>query len=214
MPKSIGGGTTTLRNRYKVANAPETKELFMFLAEDVDHIRQGMPIAFADPKNFYRGSDDGWGAIAQNLDVSRAITDSLVVDAVLAAEEERSSRVDLFAVKGPAGNGKTIVLKRAAGVAAHDYNKIVLFLRPGGAIRNAAIEEIYRYTQDRVFLFVDRAALLVDELKSLIAFSRAHQVLLTVIVAERDAEWNVRCEALDPSSTVASGEWDVSHCNC
>lgn len=197
LPKGIGGGTSTVRKYYKVANAPETKDLLFFLEQDVEHVRNGMPIGAVSPKEFYRGVDDGWGAMAQNLDVSRAITDFLVSDAILSNEEERSSLVDLYAVKGPAGNGKTIVLKRAAWMAAHDYEKICLFFKQGGAIRSEVIEELYRYTQERLFLFVDRAALFVEELERLINFARVKRIRLTLIVAERDAEWNVRCENLD-----------------
>ena len=197
LPKAIGGGTSTLRRHYKVAHAAESKDLLYFLADDVDHVRTGMPLAPADAKQFYRGAESGWGPMAQDFDIPRAVTDSLVVDAILSMEEEREGKVELFAVKGPAGNGKTIVLKRAAWMAAHDYDKIVLFLKDGGSIRNDVIEEIHRFTQDRIFLFVDRAALFVNEIQSLLAFAISRKVPLTLIVAERDAEWNVRCEPLD-----------------
>jgi cold shock CspA family protein/Flp pilus assembly protein TadD len=109
--------------------------------------------------------------------------------------------VELYAVKGPAGNGKTIVLKRAAWVAAHDYDKTVLFVKMGGAIRNEVLEEIYGYTQDRIFLFIDKAALYVEDIRRTIEFARSHNILLTVIVAEREAEWNVRCESLEKYTT-------------
>jgi len=145
-------------------------------------------------------AQSGWGGIEKNLDVSRSITDSLVVDAILASDAERPGRVDLYAVKGPTGNGKTIVLKRAAWMAAHDYDKVVLFLKMGGAIRNDALEEIYRYTQERLFLFIDKAALYVEDIRRVIEFAKSHDLRLTVIVAERDAEWNVRCESLEKYS--------------
>ena len=197
IPRSIGGGTSSLRKHYTVVNAPETDDLFYFLDADVDHIRPGMPTTTVDPRAFYRGEDHEWGGIDQNLDVPRAITDTLVIEAVLADETERPSHVDLYAVKGPAGNGKTIVLKRAAWVAAHDYDKMVLFLKPGGAIRREVVEEIFRYANERIFLFVDQAALYVEELDKLLSFARQRRIKITVVVAERDAEWNVRCEALD-----------------
>lgn len=197
LPRAIGGGTSTLRRHYKVAHAAESKALLFFLAQDVDHVRNGMPVAAADAKEFYRGAESGWGPIAQKFDVPRAVTDSLVVDAILSSEDERAATIELYAVKGPAGNGKTIVLKRSAWMAAHDYDKIALFLKAGGSIRNDAIEEIYRYTQERIFLFVDKAAHYVDEIQRLLDFAKSKQIRLTLIVAERDAEWNVRCESLD-----------------
>lgn len=197
LPKSIGGGTSTLRSHYKVANASESKELLYFLGEDVDHVRKGMPVAPASAKDFYRGAETGWGPLAQGFDVARGVTDSLVVDAILSTEEERAATVELFAIKGPAGNGKTIVLKRAAWMAGHDYDKAVLFLKEGGSIRFDAIEELHRLTQDRIFFFIDKAAHFVAEIQSLLDFAKSRRIQLTIIVSERDAEWNVRCDALD-----------------
>jgi hypothetical protein len=78
IPKSIGGGISTLRTHYKVANAPETRNLLFFLSEDVDHVRPGMAVEACDPRGFYRGEDCGWGGVEQNLDVPRTITDTLV----------------------------------------------------------------------------------------------------------------------------------------
>jgi len=197
LPLSLGGGSSTLRPHYKVANPPESKALLFSLAEDFEHVRKDMPVKPAIAKDFYRGMNDGWGAIEQDLDVPRSVTDNLVVDAVLAQEDERSGPTDFFAVKGPAGNGKTVVLMRAAWMAAMDYGKIVLFLKSGGAIRNEVIAEIYRYTQERIFLFIDKAALYVDEIRSLLEYARSNKLPLTLVVAERDAEWYVRCESLD-----------------
>ncbi len=197
LPKSIGGGTSTLRSHYRVANAPETAALGYFLSADVDHVRKDLPIGELVAKEFYRGGDNSWAPISAGLDVPRAVTDSLIVDAILASEDERPGAVDLFAVKGPAGNGKTIVLKRTAWAAAHDYDKVVLFLKQAGSIRPEVIEEIYRYTQERIFLFIDRAAGYVEELQKLIDHAKSGEIRLTIIVAERDAEWNVRCEELE-----------------
>lgn len=58
-------------------------------------------------------------------------------------------------------------------------------------------KEIYNLTQERIFLFVDRAALLQDELESLLKHCRQSRIRLTVVVAERDNEWNTRCENLE-----------------
>ncbi|MCH7960490.1 MAG: SIR2 family protein, partial [Candidatus Hydrogenedentes bacterium] len=103
LPKMIGGGTSTLRSHYKVAHATESDGLQYFLSEDVDHVRKGMPVASANAKEFYRGAETGWGPIAQDFDVIRGATDSLVVEAILSTEEERAAKVELFAVDARGG---------------------------------------------------------------------------------------------------------------
>jgi len=197
IPVTLGGGATTLRKHYRVTGVNETPLLQSFLTEDVDHVRAGMPIEHADPKEFYKGSEKGWGPIAAELDVRRSVIDSLVVEAILSEETERPGKVDVYLVKGPAGNGKTIVLKRAAWMAATEYDKIVLYLRSSGTLRVDALEELFGYCKDRIFVFVDKAAFKVDELEEAIRSCRDRNVLATFIIAESDAEWNVRCESLE-----------------
>ncbi len=88
-------------------------------------------------------------------------------------------------------------MKRIAWDAATEYDKLVLFMKPGGALRPAAIFDIHSYCQERVFLFVDRAALHVQEILDVIQVARSAKIKLTIITAERDNEWNVRCDELD-----------------
>ena len=197
IPRSLAGGTTSLSVFYRVSSPPESVALKEFLSQDTLHIRSGMPIDAQDPKAFYRGSDLGWGGISQDLDARRNITDSIIADAILASEEERTSKVDLFLISGPAGNGKTVSLKRIAWEAALRYEQLVLFLKEGGSIRADVLEEIYRLTGRRIFLLIDHVALLVPELVEAIERCRRIDVPLTVLVTERDNEWNTRCQALD-----------------
>jgi cytochrome c-type biogenesis protein CcmH/NrfG len=192
----IGGGQTSLRTFYRVAGVVESERLLSFLIHDADHVRRDIPFAANDPKDFYKGYDDGWFAIANQLDVHRAVTDSLVVDAVLAPEEGRPA-VELFVLKGPGGNGKTIALKRAAWMAAIDYEKLVLFAKDGGALPVEVFGEIFDYVGQRIYLFADRAALRAEEIEKLVNHAQDSGIKLTVVTAERDAEWNVRCEDLD-----------------
>jgi hypothetical protein len=197
IPARFGGGESTLRKHYLVAEPKESASLLTFITEDVDHVRPGIPVEQQPPKEFYRGYDTGWGSMAQSLDAHRDVCDSVIVDAVLADEDERQGAVDFYLLTGPAGNGKTICLKRIAWDAAHDYEKIVLFLKDGGAIRADAVEEIHRLTGKRIFLFIDRVALVANEVKSLIDRARSARIAVTVVAAERLNEWNTRCEMLE-----------------
>jgi len=197
IPRRLGGGTTSLSAFYRVSNPTESGSLREFLEEDIYHVRVGLPITSQDPRAFYRGLDSGWGCISQNLDAQRSITDSVLADAILASEEERTARVDLFLISGPAGNGKSVCLKRVAWEAANRYEQLILFLKEDGAIRADALAEIFRLTGRRIFLFIDHVALVVSQLADTIEQCRRNGVPLTIIASERDNEWNTRCQALD-----------------
>ena len=167
----------------------ETKELRAFLEKDVIHLREGMPIDEQKPKDFYRGFDTGWGCIVQNLDVKRSINDSVLVDAILADESEQKS-TELFALLGPAGNGKTVALKRIAWEASVTYGNLVFFLRESGTIRVNVLEEIYNLTGKRSFIFVDRMILKRADIHQALTACQSRKIPVTIIGAERANEWS------------------------
>lgn len=193
----VGGGETSIRRHFTKPGVQESDRLKLFLSNDVDHVRRDMAAETVDPKEFYKGYGDGWGPIAQGLDIARSVTDSLVIEAILADERDRTQSVELFVLKGPGGNGKTISLKRSAWMAAHEYDKLVLYAKPGAALNPEVFEEIYDHVGSRFYLFVDRAAYYAEEIEALVRRLSAGAVKLTIVVAEREAEWNVRCERLE-----------------
>ncbi len=200
-------GETTLRSHYKTANPVESDLLHAFLDKDVWHIHFGMSANGKPPAEFYSGYDDSWWPIEQCFDISRRITDSIIVEAIL---DDSKQLFRFFLIRGPAGNGKTVALKRVAWDAAIDYEKVVLYLREGGALKFDAIREAFDLTGKRLYIFIDHAALYVDEIEALAAFAKRNKIPITAIVTERDNEWNTRCENLD---SLVSNDFPVPYLN-
>lgn len=197
IPIGIGGGELSIRKHYRVAQATEPPSVASYLATDATHIHSGLVASRQDPVEFYRGYDNGWGCILQNLDARRSFSDSVLVDAVLLAEENRR-RAELFMLKGPAGNGKSVSLKRIAWEAGVTYDQFVLYPNNPAGLGIESLAEIHRLTAKRIFLFVDRVALVRNELRDLLQASRARAIPLSVVGAERDNEWNIYCDQLEP----------------
>jgi hypothetical protein len=195
---TLGGGAISTRKHYRVSQPQESDNLRVFLAQDFEHVHGDMPIATSSPREFFKGYDHGWAAIEASWDVRRRVEDGILADAILVEEEDRAHIADLFVIKGPAGNGKTVILKRVAWEASNEFDKLVLFQRTGGACRFDALQELYQLTGKRTYLFIDKAAYSPDDLLCLITSARKEKIPITTVVAERDNEWNVRCEALDP----------------
>ena len=192
----IGGGELSIRKHYRVAAASESSGLQSYLDTDVTHVHAGMAALPQNPVEFYRGFDRGWGCILQNLDAKRTFSDSVLIDAVLVTEDaERPS--ELYMLKGPAGNGKSVSLKRIAWEAAVNYDQLVLYSNSPAGLRIDPREEIYRLTGKRALLFVDRVALVRAEMRELLQASRSRSVPLSIIGAERNNEWNIYCEFLE-----------------
>ena len=113
LPAGLGGGSQSIRSHYRIASATESTNLIAYLEKDASHVFSAMTAKPQDPREFYRGNDEGWGCIQQNLDAKRTVSDSVLVDAVLSTEDPLR-HTELFMLKGPAGNGKSVVLKRIA----------------------------------------------------------------------------------------------------
>jgi tetratricopeptide (TPR) repeat protein len=197
LPAALGGGTLSIRRHYRVASAAETSGLTAFFEHDVLHVREGFAVPVVEPKEFYRGPDGGWAGINQNLDGARNVTDTVLADVVLREDGGPTGKPELYVLKGPAGSGKTIILKRAAWEAARTFDKVVLWLRDGGALRTAELDEMLGLIQKRFYLFVDRAALNSEVITDLYYYAERRSMPVTIVTAERDSEWNVRCEDLD-----------------
>jgi tetratricopeptide (TPR) repeat protein len=189
LASGLGGGELSIRNHYKVAGATESTLLRNFLEVDVLHLRGGMPIEPQVPREFYKGYDTGWGCISQLLDVRRALCDSVLVDAVLVDEDQRKP-VEFFVLLGPAGNGKTVALKRIAWETSQTYGQLTFYLHETGTIKVDALEEIYRLTGKRIFLFLDRVSLKRQDVTKALSSCQAKRIALTVIGTERNSEWN------------------------
>ncbi|MDQ8208235.1 SIR2 family protein [Coraliomargarita sp. SDUM461003] len=187
-------GDLSLKTHYQISEPAESDELVEFLQKDVWHVHSSLVTEKASPRQFYSGFDNSWTPIINELDVSRSIADAATIDGVLCDSEQI---VQLYLIKGPAGNGKSVILKRIAYTAAESYDKLVLHLRPDGAIKFSAIKEISDLTNKRIYLFIDHAAIHASEISNLIRFCYRSKIKVTIFLSERENEWNMRCSELD-----------------
>ena len=197
LPTGLGGGDLSIRKHYRIAQATEPTSVARYLTTNATHVHSGLVVPMQDPKEFYRGYDNGWGCITQNLDTRRSFSDSVLVDAVL-LDEENHRPVELFMLKGPGGNGKSVSLKRIAWEASVTYDQLVLYPTGPAGLRLEPLAEIHHLTGTRIFLFVDHVALVRNELRDLLQAARSRSIPLSIVGAERDNEWNIYCEQLEP----------------
>src|SRR5271166_3337071 len=118
--RTVSPEKLSLQNHYKVAGAIESDSLRFYIENDATHLHSTIVVAQQTPIEFYKGYDTGFGCILQNLDITRHVTDSILVDAVL-ADEAAARKTEVFLIKGPAGNGKSVILKRLAWEAGVTY---------------------------------------------------------------------------------------------
>lgn len=184
--------------RAKVPNPTLTSTCETYLENDAEYVNGVTATERVNPKLFYKGTNPGWAAIEQNLDVRRHLTDTLLSDHFLINESEHRPTVELILIKAHAGAGKTVLLRRLAWDAAHDYDRLCLYVRPNGVLAAAPIQELIGVCRERVFLFIDNAADRAKEIQLFVKAMGEEGKKLTVILAERSNEWNVSGSSLSP----------------
>ena len=168
-----------------------------FLTTDVEYVRN-VTAEQVEPGHFYRGFGAGWAAVEQKLDVPRKLSDTILADVVLPNLGSRKDTIEIILIKGHAGSGKSVLLRRIAWDAAHEYDAVVLMARPQGSLVSSGIREIIAAIDGRLFLFVDDAADRVREIGILIREIGSERRRLTIVLAERINEWNIGGGAIDP----------------
>lgn len=172
-------------------------ELIDYLTSQVEWVNPSIPWKNSDPKDFFHGEDQEWFPIANDICITRELTNEVLEGALLLPDAERLMSPDFFVIKGEAGSGKSVLLRQMAWRLAHESTGIVLWVKADGAGDLQLIEELISKSSERVFLFWDDAAINVVELGRFVLKARRKSPRITVVTAERYNEWNVRCEELD-----------------
>jgi hypothetical protein len=197
-----------ISRKFAVSNPSLELTTVEFLSNDVEFVISSMVTEKVDPKLFYRGYSSGWSAIIQNLDVRRSIVDTILVDVILSEANINKPQCGLYVIKGHAGSGKSVLLRRIAFEATTNFDILCLFKLPQGRISYEALLEIYRITKEPIFFFIDTVSESVNELVNVIKKCRSSEINITFIVSERYNEWNMTCEGLNP---YVSDEYEIGY---
>lgn len=170
--------------------------LIAFLTRNVDYIHRELKTVQPDPIAFYKGYFNDWAPIINDLDVKRSLSDEIITEVFLPSEGERRGICEFYLIKGHAGSGKSVMLKRIAWDVSVGFDKLCLFSKQSSLIEYEYVAELYRLCQERIFLFLDNACEYIDTIEDIILKARKDKIPLTIISAERESEWNTRCESL------------------
>lgn len=180
------------------SHAAPSDDLLTFLANDATYVCAQMQSELPNAPAFFKGASYGWSSIAANFDAKRTLTDTVLSEVILVDESSRPQKTDFYLIKGYAGSGKTVILKRIAYDAAVIFEKIVLFLRPDSRLLINPIAELCNLIGERLYLFIDSVVRHAAEFETFLRLARSSKVALTIIVAERTNEWNVDGDSLSP----------------
>ena len=177
------------------ANATESAGLLKYLESRCELVSSRLSVGTADPAKFYKGFDLGWEAIASDLDVSRRTARDILDEHILTATNR--SEPQMILLKGHAGGGKSVTLRRMAWDAATKHGKLVFWVRSGVDLDKNMFEEMISLSNQPMFVFIDDLAEQPNHTADFFRYAKRHKWPLVVIGSARVHEWNMRCEELE-----------------
>lgn len=181
-------------------------ELSRYLNDELQHVHPSLVTTLMPPNAFYRGTSEGFAWVKESFDVRRRVSDTLLEDAILASHRTQLDRPFLYVLKGYAGSGKTVTLKRFAWEAATDYDANVFYLGPGTVLRVSLIRELAQLIKDRLIVVLDDLLLHSKELREALSEFKRTRLPVTFVGAARTNEWNVSGEL---SSSDVDSEYEL-----
>ncbi|RYX87153.1 SIR2 family protein [bacterium] len=134
-----------------------SESLIKFLDHEVDFVHTAIPSTDISPQAFYKGYFENWDPIIKNLDVNRYIKDGILEDIIFEDKYQEKSSSFFFCIKGYAGSGKSVLLRRIAWDTAVTFEKFCIYLKPNVALRTEPIIELYNFVKERIYLFINDA---------------------------------------------------------
>jgi tetratricopeptide (TPR) repeat protein len=179
-----------ISRKFRVADASLSKNCSEFLLADAVYVQAATATEIIKPQDFYHGYNATWAPVAQDLDVRRGVSDDILEDVFLLDDYTQRKPLEIVLLKGYAGSGKTVSLRRIAWDAAKQYDCLCIYMNDDARPNIGAIQELIELTRERIFLFIDNAADRISEVRQLIQEIGDYGDLLTVILAGRTNEWN------------------------
>lgn len=187
--------TTTFTRFVTAQGSSESTELTHYLRSQIEHIGPNIDPPIGDAKKFYRGFDLGWYPFASDLDVRLPVVDQLLAEHVI--QHQVGLRQTLVILKGHAGSGKSVALRRVCYEAATKYNRLCFYVSRQHTIIPERFEEIFYLTNLPVFLFVDNISEHRDKVREIYAVAKRCKAQVTIIGTETFNRWNASCDDLE-----------------
>lgn len=204
------------------SQSEQIKELRAKFAKNLDHVlakeliksfelvNENVGYEASDCSQFYRGDRPTWSTIRHAFDAERNYYEILMDDILLVDEEDKAENVEFAVITSEAGGGKTTLLMRLAYDYVCSFEGFCLYLHNFTDVSFPALEELYRHTKKRIYIFADDAADNIGQLCFIAKRAKALNIPMSIIAAERKNEWNVVKERLNP---IIASEYDLPYLN-
>ncbi|HXD92658.1 MAG TPA: SIR2 family protein, partial [Bacteroidia bacterium] len=193
-----------------VNDVKPTENLISFINNDIDFVSRDIASQTIDPKSFYKGYFENWDPIIKNLDVKRSISDAILFEVFLEEQEHSSDEFYFYLIKGNAGSGKSVLLRRIAFEASAELSRICIVYRNYVKPSFDEIFELHSFLKERIYIFIDNISSVKSELILLMDKIKKSKLPVTIIGCERINIWNTDCKEIFPYLTE---EYHIKYLN-
>lgn len=181
------------------AGRRESEDLKTYLTSMIDHVSADLRAPADKPARFYRGFNLGWYPIQANLDAKRTIVDEILTEQIVPTPP--AERASLVVLKGHAGSGKSVTLRRIAFEAATRHDRLCFFIARNSVLSVERFDEIFSLTNLPIYLFIDNVSEHRDGVLELMQLIKTRRAAVRIICTESFNLWNTLCDELEPRVT-------------
>ena len=179
-----------------IAGGRETDDLKAYFTSLIHHVSSDLVAPADDPRKFYRGFDLGWFPIQADLDVPVRITGEILSEQIIPSPP--AERASVVIIKGHAGSGKSVAIRRIAWEAATKHGRLCFLISRHGHIDLRMFEEILSLTKLPVYVFIDNISEHRSQVLQLIRLTTRMRASVRIIGTESFNVWNISCDDLEP----------------
>ena len=162
-----------------------------YLEQALVHVHPALVTPPISAQDFYKGNSDGFQWVTEKFDVRRRISDALIESAIIETSRNALPRPFLYVVRGYAGAGKSVVLKRFAWEASSDFEAPIFYVGEGSVLKTLEILELAQLTGVRIYVVIDDLLRHKDDVLRLIKECKKLRAAVTIVGGARVNEWNV-----------------------
>lgn len=184
--------------------------LIQYIETELLHIHAGITSSNILPSDFYKGNSSGFGWLMNEYDIPRRIFDTIVEDTVFDTKLIHSQNALFYVIKGYAGSGKSVILKRTAWETGVTYNLPTFYLAEGARIRKELVFELCSLIKERIYIFIDDILDHGAEAIEIIKECKKKSMLVTFITTGRTNEWNTNGELYEQEISTSYDLLDLN----
>jgi hypothetical protein len=198
---ALSNTSISISRWLKVGNSP-SHGLRSMLETRLLHVHQDMPVEGPNPSRFYRGDSDSWAPIKHKLDFPRDVSYQVLADTSVTSKGAK-----FVLIKGHAGSGKSVILRRIAWELNGSSGNALCFFCDGSlnGVRDV-LQELHDITGERIFIVVDNALFDRNGLNECYSHAKRLDLPVTFIAGARSNEWNT---AQSIAKVITSEEYSV-----